>query len=449
MATIRIVSDVDEARKTVLRRLPLDRAEVTPSVAQRIKEVFGAELSPSEAVARILEDVRLRGDAAVFEWTKRIDGVNLNSLEVPPEAARESCQRVSSGLVEALRLAAERIGDFHRRHVPRSWIDFSPSGALGQLVVPLDRVGIYAPGGKAAYPSSVLMQVIPAKVAGVKEVIVASPPGRAGLPAPAVLAACDIAGADRVFAIGGAQAVAALAYGTETVPRVDKVLGPGNLFVALAKRQVFGTVAIDQVAGPTETVVIADETARAETVAIDLLAQAEHDPLASAILITTSADLARQVDEELARRLPGLPTGGVAAEALSRNGAIIVVESLEVAVDLANEYAPEHLCLETRDPWALVPLVKHAGGVFVGEESPEVMGDYIAGPSHVMPTGGTARFSSPLNSADFVKVSSLVGLSRREFERLADPAAVIADSEGLAAHAEAIRIRLERTNGGI
>lgn len=444
MATIRIISDIGEARRTVLRRAPLDRVEVTPSVAKGIKDIFGADLSPSEAVARILEDVRLRGDAAVREWTKRIDGVNLNELEVPREALRDSYARVPGGLVDALRLAAERIGDFHRRHVPRSWVDFSPSGALGQLVVPLDRVGVYAPGGRAAYPSSILMQVIPAKVAGVKEVVVASPPGKDGLPAPVVLAACDIAGADRVFALGGAQAIAAMAYGTETVPRVDKVLGPGNIFVALAKRQVFGTVAIDQMAGPTETVVIADETARAETVAMDLLAQAEHDPLASAILMTTSADLARRVDEEVARRLSGLPTGRVAAESLSRNGAIIVVASLEVAVELANEYAPEHLCLETSNPWALVPLVKHAGGVFVGEESPEVMGDYIAGPSHVMPTGGTARFFSPLNSADFVKVSSLVGLSRREFERLAGPAVLIADSEGLAAHAEAIRIRLEK-----
>lgn len=431
-----------------MRRSPLEGVEMPPAVARGIRVIFGADLSAAEVVSRIVDDVRRRGDQALLEWTKRLDGVDLERLEVSHDALVAAYDHIPEGLVEALRMAAQRIDAFHRQHVPRSWVDFSTSGTLGQIVTPLERVAIYAPGGRAAYPSSILMQVIPAKVAGVKDVVVVSPPSKDGVPAAITRVACHIAGADRVFAVGGAQAVAAVAYGTETIPRVDKVLGPGNIFVSLAKKQVFGTVSIDQVAGPTETIVIADGTARAEVVAMDLLAQAEHDPLASAILITTSVELARQVQKAVEDHLTRLSTAQVATESLARNGAIIVVNSLETAVGLANEYAPEHLCLETSSPWSLLPLVKHAGGVFVGEDSPEVLGDYIAGPSHVMPTGGTARFFSPLNSADFVKVSSLVGIARPELGRIGPAAAAIADAEGLVAHAEAIRIRLEQMDKG-
>lgn len=439
---MRIVRDVEEAKRTVLRRVPLEGVQVSPVVAGCIKDVFGASLSPSEAVGRILEDVRLRGDAALYDWTERLDRVRPQQLEVPGSVVRGASQHLPSALVEAVRVAAERVAAFHRAHLLRPWMDFSPAGALGQMIVPLERVGIYAPGGRAAYPSSILMQVVPAKVAGVREVIVTSPPGANGLPADITLAACDVAGVDRVFAVGGAQAIAAMAYGTESVPRVDKVLGPGNIFVALAKRQVFGEVAIDQIAGPTETVIIADSSAKAEVVALDLLAQAEHDPLASAILITTSEELAAEVERAVEAHLNELPTSAVAAESLARNGGIVVVDSLEVAIELANGYAPEHLCLVTDDPWKLVPLVRNAGGVFLGADSPEVMGDYVAGPSHVMPTGGTARFFSPLNSSDFVKVIPLIGLGQRGLEELGPAAAAIADAEGLAAHARAVRVRL-------
>jgi histidinol dehydrogenase len=441
---MRIFTDIAEAKTTVLRRAPLEEVSVPKSLAEGIKKIFGSDLTPNEAVSLILADIRKRGDDALRDWTMKIDGTELRHIEVPKEAWTKALDATSRPLVEALETAAEQISAFHAKHVPKSWIDFSPQGGtLGQIITPLQRVGIYAPGGRAAYPSSILMQVVPAKVAGVNEVIVTSPPGKDGLPAAITLAACAIAKADRVFALGGAQAIGSLAYGTASVPRVDKIMGPGNIFVSLAKRQVYGTVSIDQVAGPTETIVIADDSAKPDAIAMDLLAQAEHDPLASAILLTTSKQLADAVVKAIEIQCATLRTGKTAAESLARNGGIVIVDRVETAVELANEYAPEHLCLETNNPWSLVPLVKNAGGIFVGEDSPEVMGDYVAGPSHVMPTSGTARFFSPLNSTDFVKISSLVALSRQELTQLGPVAAAIADAEGLNAHAEAIRVRLD------
>ncbi|HET8627515.1 MAG TPA: histidinol dehydrogenase, partial [Thermomicrobiales bacterium] len=345
--------------------------------------------------------------------------------------------------------AAERIEAFHRRQVRQSWVDFGPQGTLGQVVRPLARVGLYVPGGTAAYPSSLLMSAIPARVAGVGEIVVATPPGREGALPPATLAAAQVAGVHRIVKVGGAQAIGALAYGTASVPRVDKIFGPGNLFVALAKARVYGQVAVDQIAGPTETLIIADDGADPALVAADLLAQAEHDPLASALLLTTSAALAERVRDAIEAQLPALSRREIIAASLAANGGIAVVPDLETAVALANDYAPEHLCLLVRDPWAPVASVRNAGGIFLGEASAEVMGDYVAGPSHVMPTGGTARFSSPLNVEEFVKVISLIGLNGGGLRALGPAAITLAECEGLTAHAAAVRRRGLRTQDSV
>ncbi|MEA2594332.1 MAG: histidinol dehydrogenase, partial [Thermomicrobiales bacterium] len=346
-------------------------------------------------------------------------------------------------LVTALEVAAEQIAAFHRKQLRTSWIDFTPEGALGQIVRPLERIGVYAPGGTAVYPSSVLMAAVPARVAGVSEVFVCSPP-TGGQVSPLILAAAKVAGVDRVFQVGGAQAIGAMAYGTASIPHVDKIFGPGNIFVVLAKQRVYGTVAIDQLPGPTETLVVADDSADPAITAADLLAQAEHDVMASAILVTTSEELATEVERELREQVATLERCGIAGASLTANGLIAVVPDVETAIDLANAYAPEHLCLLLRDPWQAVPLVKHAGGIFVGEHSPEALGDYTAGPSHVMPTGGTARFFSPLHLGDFTKVISVAAANRRALDRLGPATIALARAEGLTAHARAIEKRLER-----
>ncbi|RIK45412.1 MAG: histidinol dehydrogenase [Chloroflexi bacterium] len=409
-----------------------------------VQRVFGADLTADEVVRRILADVRQQGDAALRHYTLAIDGVALERLEVTAEELDAAFAAVPTATVEALRYSAERIRRFHERQHVDSWIDFQPEGALGQIIRPLDRVGVYAPGGTAPYPSSLLMVAVPAAVAGVGEVIVCAPPERNGRIAPVTAVAARIAGASRVFKLGGAQAIGAMAYGTESVPKVDKVLGPGNIFVVLAKRQVYGTVAIDALPGPTETLLIADDGADPRLCAADMLAQAEHDPMASAILLTTSVPLAAEVSTELAVQVERLERAAIARESLERNGAIVVVETLEAAFDIANEYAPEHLCLLLRQPWDWVNQVRHAGGIFVGEHSPEVAGDYTAGPSHVMPTGRTARFSSPVNVLDFLKVISVIGLNERGLAQVGPPAMEVARAEGLTAHAAAIEKRLER-----
>ncbi len=433
---------VEEARRTVLRRQPLDAVELPPAVRQRLSGIFGADLQPAEAVERILADVRERGDEAVREWTRRIDGQEIGDLAVDPSALEAAYQGLEAPLREALDTAARRIEEFHRRQPLHSWLDSGPGGALGQLVRPLARVGLYVPGGSASYPSSLLMAAIPARVAGVQTLVVASPPAReTGLPGLGVLAAAHIAGVDRVYRIGGAQAIAALAYGTWSVPAVDKICGPGNLFVTLAKRQVMGTVGIDGLPGPTETVIVADAAADPDLVAADLLAQAEHDLLATALLLTPSRELAQQAARRVAERLAALPRRELAAEALRRRGGAVVTSSVAEAIELANAYAPEHLCLSLADPWTWVGQVHSAGGVFVGEGSCETLGDYVAGPSHVMPTGGTARFASPLSVADFVKITSLIALAPGEVGRLAPLAARLARFEGLDAHAAAAEAR--------
>ncbi len=440
--SIRIVADVAEAQRTILARRPPEEETLSPRLREGIARVFGAELSVGEVVDRILADVRRDGDAALRHYTEAIDGARLDALLVSEAEIAAGVARVSPATLAALRTAAARIEAFHRRQLRQSWVNFDQYGTLGQIIRPLARVGLYVPGGTAAYPSSLLMSAIPARVAGVEEIIVATPPGRDGALPPVTLAAAQIAGVTRILKAGGAQAIGALAYGTASVPRVDKILGPGNIFVALAKERVFGQVAIDGVQGPTETLLIADDSATAALVAADLLAQAEHDAMASPILLTTSPELAERVADELMEQLPTLERRAIALAAFENNGGIVVVPDLERAMALANEYAPEHLCLLVRDPWALVPLVRNAGGVFIGEASAEVLGDYVAGPSHTMPTSGTARFSSPINVEEFLKVISLFGLNDRAVRELGPAAQALAEAEGLTAHAAAVRRRL-------
>lgn len=423
-----------EARDTVL----------PPRVAARLADLFGREISAEAAVAQIVADVRRQGDRALSDYTRRIEGVTLSALSVGADALQAAYEATPADLQTALRQAAERIRAYHQREPQQSWLEWDKEGgALGQMIRPIQRVGVYAPGGTAAYPSSLLMAVIPAQVAGVDEILVTTPPGPQGTGAAAVLAAAHIAGLERVFLLGGAQAVAALAYGTESVPRVDKIVGAGGLFVTLAKKQVYGDVGIDGLYGPTETLLIADESARPALVAADLLAQAEHDPLATSLLLTPSAALAQQVQAEVARQAALLPRQSIIEESMAAQGALLVVDSVDEAVALANEYAPEHLCLLLADPWSWVGKVRNAGGVFVGEGSSEALGDYVVGPSHVMPTGGTARFASPLHVGDFLKVTSVFAVSEATARQWAPVAHTIARAEGLDAHAAAVIARLE------
>jgi len=437
---MKIVRGFEAAKNTLLKRSPLETTEVSPQVKARIVEAFGEELTPDQVVERILNDVRTGGDVALFDYSRKIDGVELASLEVTPEEFSKAHNDIDQELLSALTLAAERIRSFHLSQKRTSWIDFT-EGGLGQLLRPLERVGIYAPGSTT--PSSVLMAAIPARVAGVSGVILATPPQSGGtIPAPNLVAA-QLAQVDRIFKLGGAQAVAALAYGTDTVPKVDKICGPGNLFVVLAKKKVYGEVGIDALQGPTETVILADERANPLFCAADLLAQAEHDTMASAILITTSLELAEKVSEAVEHQLPQLERGGIATQSLESRGGIAVVESLGEAIELVNLYAPEHLCLMVEDAWSLVGKIRNAGGIFLGEGSPEALGDYVAGPSHIMPTGGSARFSSPLSVTDFLKVTSLVALNDKTASEVGRAAATIARAEGLTAHARAVEARLD------
>jgi histidinol dehydrogenase len=440
----RLISDVEEARRELTRRRGFEEPDLSPRMQEGIRRVFGADLSADEVVDRILSDVRNEGDAAIVRYSAAFDGEALASLEIPRTAWKAALSRLDPALQAALYLAAEQIAAFHRKQLRTSWLDYSDDGALGQVVRPLDRVGVYTPGGTAVYPSSLLMTAVPARVAGVQEIIVCTPRGLDGEISPLVLAAAEVAGVDRVFGIGGVQAIAAMAYGSETVPHVDKIFGPGNIFVVLAKRRVFGIVDIDQLPGPTETLLVADESADPELVAADLLAQAEHDPMASAILITNSPMLAHSVLEELPLQLAYLERADIAGQSLAANGLVVLVPDVATAIDLANCYAPEHLCLLLHDPWSCLAMVRHAGGIFVGEDSPEALGDYTAGPSHVMPTGGTARFSSPINVAEFTKVISVIAANTTAIRRLGPATSTLARAEGLTAHARAIERRLER-----
>ena len=402
------------------------------------------EQNVETVVKDIISDIRDRGDSALIEMTERFDGVRVScgdELELSAEVMAEALSNLDSTLLAALQSAADRIRDYHEHEVLESWQYQQPDGTiLGQKITALDRVGVYVPGGKASYPSSVLMTVIPAKVAGVKEIIMVVPTPQGELN-QMVLAAAALAGVDRVFRIGGAQAVAALAYGTQTIPAVDKIVGPGNLYVATAKKQVFGKVGIDMVAGPSEVVVICDEKANPDWVAMDMFAQAEHDELAQSIVITPSEKMAEQVRESVETLLPDMPRRAIIEQSLSQRGAIICVDSPESAIELANRIAPEHLELMVENPERFKADIRHAGAIFAGYYSAESLGDYCAGPSHVLPTAGTARFSSPLGVYDYQKRSSLIQASQRGADKMAEVASVLARCEGLTAHARSAEYR--------
>ena len=438
---LNVINGVENAENVLVRIDPLDLDSLPESVLARTEEAFGKGVTPLQSIHQMLDDVRRDGDAAVLRYAKLLDGSDLEDFRVTDAQKAQARDSVSKELYESLELAAQRVRDFHEATMPSDWVDREKG--LGELIRPLDRVGLYAPGGSAAYPSTVLMTAVPARVAGVREVILCTPPQRGEALNPAVIVAAEIAGVDALYQVGGVPAIAAMAYGTDSVPKVDKICGPGNIFVSYAKKLVQGSVDIDGVFGPTETIVLADKTANATFCAADLIAQAEHDPLATAILITNSQELIKQVEAEVDRMIAEQPRGDIAKEALDRQGQVVLVDNLEEAVDLVNRIAPEHLCLLLDDPWSWVDKIKHAGGLFLGEFSPEVIGDYIAGPSHVMPTGGTARFGSALSVHHFLRTMPVVGLSPAEFQKLGPSAVHIANAEGLSGHASAIQVRLD------
>ncbi len=432
----------ETARQTILKREPVDDMAVPPSVQDRITSMFGEPLTPAQVVDRILKDVRSRGDEALAGWTEKLDGKRPERLAATKAEMQSALDDLPAGDRRALELSAERVRRFHQSQPVTSWMTQSMGGTLGQYIRPIRRVGVYVPAGTAPLPSSVIMSAVPAQVAGVSEIVLVAPPmSGTGKIAPIILATAALIGVDEVYAIGGAQAVAALAYGTQSIRAVDKIFGPGNLFVTLAKRQVYGVVGIDGLAGPTETVVIADDSAQASWVASDLLAQAEHDVLAAAILLSPSAALIEQVQVEVSRQIEQRQRADVIAASLANRSGAVLTRDLDEAAELANLYAPEHLCLSVQDPWRLAEKIYAAGGIFIGEHSFEVLGDYVAGPSHVMPTGGSARFASPLNVLDFVHIVSLVALDPATTQQIAPAAAAIARTEGLDAHAAAADMR--------
>ncbi len=420
------------------------RKNILETLLKRSPSQYGEYES---AVSEILENIRSQGDSALFGYTERFDGAKIcaDNIRVTEEEIREAYSLVDPGLVEIIRRALCNIRDYHVRQKQNSWFDSRPDGTmLGQKVTPLQRVGVYVPGGKAAYPSSVLMNIMPAKVAGVEEIVMVTPPGRDGKVAPHTLVAANEAGADVIYKVGGAQAVGALAYGTESIPKVDKIVGPGNIYVALAKRAVYGHVSIDAVAGPSEILVIADETADPRYVAADLLSQAEHDELASAILVTTSRTLARQVSDQVDAFVRELSRSEIIQSSLDNYGYILVADSMEAAVEIANEIASEHVEIQTKDPYDVMMKIRNAGAIFIGEYSSEPLGDYFAGPNHVLPTNGTARFFSPLSVDDFIKKSSIIAYSREALEAVHEDIERFAKAEQLTAHANSVHVRFEQ-----
>ena len=433
---MRIVNSKKIGREAVERLLikkSFDEVELSPKIRVANQKIFGEDLSAIEIVRKIVSDVRKFGDKAVIDYTKRIDGVEIENFAVDIENID-----IDSEILSSLKVAAENIRRFHIEQLPKSWITYrGDNSLLGQAVIPLECVGVYVPGGTAAYPSSVLMNIIPAKVAGVKKIIMCTPNAN-----KIVLAAAKLAGVDKIFKIGGAQAIAAMAFGTKQIPRVNKIVGPGNIFVTLAKKEVYGHCDIDMLAGPSEILIIADENANPTFVAADLLSQAEHDLLACSILITTSEILAEKVAAQVKNQLERLPRKEIAESAINRNGLIVVAENLDDAIDFANFSAPEHLELLTNAPFELLPKIKNAGAIFLGEYSPEPLGDYLAGPNHVLPTGGTAKFYSVLNVETFLKRTSLISYTKNDLSGAADDIIKLAEAEGLHAHANAISIRM-------
>ncbi|GAB4276011.1 MAG: histidinol dehydrogenase [Coriobacteriia bacterium] len=425
----------------MMRRIELGAGEtLAPEDLERDAAVDAEVLQAARA---IIDDVRARGDEALFDLTERYDGVRLSELRVSDEEFEKALAQVDEDFLDALAIAAGSIEEFHRKGMPRSWFDVREGGVfVGQKVSPLRRVGIYVPGGRACYPSTVLMNAIPALVAGVDEIAMTVPPASDGTVSPYTLAAARAAGVTEVYKVGGAQAVAALAYGTESIARVDKVTGPGNAYVTAAKKLVVGDVGIDMLAGPSEVLVLADGSAPPEFVAADLMAQAEHDPKAAVYLVTTDPSLPDRVEEELEALLEDAPRADIIRESIERNGLVVVCDDVETALDAANTVAPEHLEVMMVEPFELLGSLRCAGAVFLGPWTPESVGDYVAGPNHTLPTGGTARFYSPLSCDDFVTKSSVISYSREALELDADAVIALAEAEGLAAHAEAVRVRM-------
>ena len=445
MRIIRAKDVGEQEVERLLTKAAFDEVELNPKIREANKKLFGEDLSAAELVRRIVSDVRGKGDEAVLHYTKLIDKVDCRAedLLVTEEEYEAAEQEADPAVVESLRKAVGNVRKYHEEQKPNSWMTYREQGSiLGQAVIPLDRVGIYVPGGTAAYPSSVIMNAVPASVAGVREIIMAVPP-KNGKINPYVLLAAREAGVSKIFKIGGAQAIAAMAFGTETIPRVDKITGPGNIFVTLAKKEVYGHCDIDMLAGPSEILIVADETADPVYTAADMLSQAEHDPLASSIVITDSEELAKKTAEEAEKQLAQLPRQEIARASIERNGLIIIAEDIMQALRFANVSAPEHMELLTKEPFQLLPYVRHAGAVFLGAYSPEPLGDYFAGPNHVLPTGGTARYYSVLNVETFMKRTSIISYTQPALSAVSDDIIRLAESEGLQAHANAIRIRKE------
>lgn len=413
------------------------------------EEIFSRavpEVNVADVVFEIIENVKANGDKALFEYGKKFDKAELSSLAVSSEEIEEAISEVEPEFLEILKKAAENIKNFHEKQKRNSFIINDEKGiVIGQKVIPVDRAGLYVPGGTAAYPSTVLMDSIPAKIAGVKQVFMVTPPNAEGKVNPVILAAAYVAGVDKIFKVGGAQAIAALAYGTETIPAVDKIVGPGNAFVAEAKKQVFGKVSIDMIAGPSEILIVADGKTNPAYAAADLLSQAEHDKMASAVLVTDSRELALKVSDELEKQIPLLERAEIARASIDNNGKIIVTDSIEKAVEIANEIAPEHLELCVDEPFDYLDGIRHAGSIFMGRNCPEALGDYFAGPNHTLPTSGTAKFSSPLSVDDFVKKTQYTYYTKEALEKVAGDVAYFAKKEGLTAHAKSAVIRTEET----
>ena len=429
-----------------MRIITLDDRSMENILADMLKRDPNNYDSYTQTVEAIVNDVRNRRDEAVFEYTAKFDHAYLDAsgIRVTEAEIQEAMEQVDAGLLDVMKQSMENIRSYHEKQKRNSWFDAQPDGTiLGQKVTALESVGVYVPGGKAAYPSSVLMNIVPAEVAGVKRIVMVTPPGKDGKVNPVTLTAAHLAGATEVYKVGGAQAVAALAFGTQSIPRVNKIVGPGNIFVALAKKAVYGHVSIDSIAGPSEILVIADDSANPRFVAADLLSQAEHDELASAILVTTSMELAKKVSDEVDGFLKVLPRSHIIARSLDNYGYILVTDTMEKAVETANNIAPEHLEIVTANPFEVMTKIQNAGAIFIGEYSSEPLGDYFAGPNHILPTNGTAKFFSPLGVDDFIKKSSIIYYSREALEKAHKDIELFAESEHLTAHANSIRVRFE------
>ncbi len=422
-----------------LLKYPADKDKVDEILA---KNTFNFQDDRTKIVEEIINDVRVNGDKAVKKYTAKFDGVELDNLRVSVEEIEEAYKLVDDKYIESLRKSIQNVSDFHQKQLRQNWFDYN-KGMTGQLINPLRRIGAYVPGGRAAYPSSVVMTVVPAKVAGVEEIVVVSPPDKEGKVNPYTLVAANEIGVEEIYKLGGAQAIAALAFGTESIGAVDKIVGPGNIYVTLAKKLVYGIVDIDMLAGPSEVLILADKTANPEFIAADLLSQAEHDPLAVSTLLTTDENLARSVINAVKEQLNALSRKEIAEKAITDNGTVILVEELETGIELVNLFAPEHFELLVSEPFKYLGKIKNAGAIFIGDYSSEPLGDYMAGPNHVLPTSGTARFASPLNTDDFLKKSSIIFYQKEELAKVKDDVVRLAELEGLDAHAQAIKVRFK------